>query len=252
MKANKIAFAVVATLLAGAANAGSLNYRAEYKHDEKTYAQRVKVGESVNIADKTKLYFSVEQKFQSSDTQDFWKQTTRGDSEFDWGVRYDLNKQWYIQPGMPITFGNERTTYKPQLRVGYKSSFGLTTALRYRHEFREYSNSDSNGTRTLVDGSKVESAGKTFQEGKWTLTGSYRFSNPDLKNLRLSYEANYITNYDDVRLYNNTNENWDIGGIIGYQFGNIRPYMEFWNVKGAGSTSDDRQLRTRIGVSYSF
>ncbi|MFA0252712.1 hypothetical protein AB4480_25195, partial [Vibrio sp. 10N.261.45.A4] len=84
-----------------------------------TYAQRIKIGESVTVADKTKLYFSVEQKFQSSDTTDFWNQMARGDSEFDWGIRYDINKQWYIQPGMPITFGNERTTYKPQLRVGY-------------------------------------------------------------------------------------------------------------------------------------
>ncbi|GAM58749.1 hypothetical protein JCM19231_4805 [Vibrio ishigakensis] len=251
MKANKIAFAVVATLLAGAANAGSLNYRAEYKHDEKTYAQRVKIGESVNIADKTKLYFSVEQKFQSNDTTDFWKEVERGDSEFDWGIRYDLNKQWYFQPGMPITFGNERTTYKPQLRVGYRSSFGLTTALRYRHEFREYTSS-STDNRRLTDGTSAAAAGKTFQEGKWTLTGSYRFSNPSLKNLRLSYEANYMHNYDDVVIFNDTNENWDLGGIIGYQFGNIRPYMEFWNVKGKGSNNDDRQLRTRIGVAYSF
>ncbi|GEA59221.1 oligogalacturonate-specific porin KdgM family protein [Vibrio comitans] len=252
MKNNKIALAVIASLFAGSVSAGSLNYRAEYKHDEKTYAQRIKIGDSVTIADNTKLYFGVEQKFNSSDATDFWNEMTRGDSEFDWGIRYDINKQWYIQPGMPITFGDERTTYKPQLRVGYKSSFGLTTALRYRHEFREYSSSDSNGDRALVDGTGVASAGKTFQEGKWTLTGSYRFSQESLKNLRLSYEANYMHNYDDVRLYNNTNENWDLGAIIGYQFGDIRPYMEFWNVKGAGSTSDDRQLRTRIGVAYSF
>ncbi|WP_261818110.1 oligogalacturonate-specific porin KdgM family protein [Vibrio gallicus] len=252
MKNNKIALLVAASLFAGSVSAGSLNYRAEYKHSEETYAQRVKVGESVNIADKTKLSFSVEQKFQSSNTQDFWKQTTRGDSEFDWGIRYELNKQWYIQPGMPITFGHERTTYKPQLRVGYKASFGLTTALRYRHEFREYSNSDDNGTRTLVDGTSVASQGKTFQEGKWTLTGSYKFSNPALKNVYLAYEGNYITNYDDVRLYNNTNQNWDLGVFFGYKFGDIRPYVELWNVKDSGSTSDDRQLRTRIGVSYSF
>ncbi|WP_299692762.1 oligogalacturonate-specific porin KdgM family protein [uncultured Vibrio sp.] len=251
-KMDKIALAVAATLFAGSVSAGSLNYRAEYKHDEKTYAQRIKIGESVTVADNTKLSFSVEQKFQSSDATDFWNQMTRGDTEFDWGVRYDINKQWYIQPGMPITFGDERTTYKPQVRVGYKASFGLTTALRYRHEFREYSNSESNGDRGLTDGTSVASAGKTFQEGKLTLTGSYSFSNPDLKNLKLSYEANYIHNYDDVRLFNDTNENWDLGAIVGYQLGDIRPYFEIWNVKGAGSNNDDRQLRTRVGVTYSF
>ncbi|CAM3206959.1 oligogalacturonate-specific porin KdgM family protein [Vibrio rarus] len=251
MNKSKIALAVVATVFAGSVSAGSIDYRAEYKHEDKEYQHRIKIGTSVKAADKTKVYFSAEQKFNSDDKGDFWYEMERGDSEFDWGVRYDLTKNWYLQPGMPITFSDERTTYKPQFRVGYKSSFGLTTALRYRHEFQTYTSSKE-GSSTTVDGGSLLRAGKTFQQGKVTLTGSYKFSQESLKDLKLSYEANYNHNYEDVRIENNNNWGWDAGLIVGYQMGNFRPFMELWNVKTSGSTSSDRQLRTRLGLKYYF
>ncbi|GAM59541.1 hypothetical protein JCM19231_1423 [Vibrio ishigakensis] len=253
MKTNRIAFAVLATLFAGAASAGSLDYRAEYKHESEEYQHRVKIGGSTKLSDPAKLYFSVEQKFNSNDKGDFWYEVERGDSEFDWGVQYKINNNWYVQPGMPITFADEKTTYKPQFRVGYKSDFGLTTALRYRHEFQTYTSSSTKES-TLVDGKGTAVlAGKTVQQGKWTLTGSYKFSDEAWKNLQLSYEANYNQNYDDIRLANNEDWDWDLGIKIGYKFDALRPYVEFWNIKGPdGSTTDDRQLRTRIGLTYSF
>ncbi|PMO56414.1 hypothetical protein BCT06_03675 [Vibrio breoganii] len=254
MKNNKIALAVVATLFAGAASAGTLDYRTEYKHDDEKWAHRAKIGSSVKIADPAKLYFSIEQKWQSEanedKTVDFWNNTSRGDSEFDWGVQYKINKNWYVQPGMPITFGSNKTTYKPQLRVGYKANFGLTTALRYRHEFQDY---DSTATDfTDVNGDKIVRADKTMQQGKWTLTGSYKFSNPTFKNLKLSYEANYVKSYENERKANNEDWEWDLGVIVGYQIDNFRPYMEFWTVDQGSSAEDNRQLRTRIGLKYAF
>ncbi|WP_261836433.1 oligogalacturonate-specific porin KdgM family protein [Vibrio ishigakensis] len=236
---NKVTIALLTTVAAASVNAGSLDYRAEYKHESETYAQRIKIGSSVKISDPAKLYFSVEQKFQSNDTGDFWNEVERGDSEFDWGVAYNLDKNWYIQPGMPITFADNKTTYKPQFRIGYKADFGLTTALRYRHEFQKFT-ADKND-------------GDTIQQGKITLTGSYKFTDEAWKNLQLSYEANYNHNYDDVILSNNDNWEWDLGVKIGYKIDNFRPYVEFWNIKGDdGKTTDDRQLRTRVGITYSF
>ncbi|ALR94019.1 MULTISPECIES: oligogalacturonate-specific porin KdgM family protein [Vibrio] len=247
---------VASTLMTGAVSAATLDYRAEYKHESETYAQRIKISGSSKINDQTKLNFGVEQKFHSYDNSHFWDQLVAGDSEFDWGVRYQINKQWFIQPGMPITFGDddEKTTYKPQVRVGYKSSFGLSTALRYRHEFQVYS--DGAGNKTLTDGTSVSVAGKTVEQGKWTLTGSYdmrQFDNEYLDNVKLSYEINYNKNYDEVRLSDWKDSEWDAGLIVGYQMGDFRPYFELWNVKGKdGSTTDDRQLRTRLGLKYSF
>lgn len=149
---NKVTIALLTTVAAASVNAGSLDYRAEYKHESETYAQRIKIGSSVKISDPAKLYFSVEQKFQSNDTGDFWNEVERGDSEFDWGVAYNLDKNWYIQPGMPITFADNKTTYKPQFRIGYKADFGLTTALRYRHEFQKF----TADKMTVIPSSKVK------------------------------------------------------------------------------------------------
>ncbi|PMH44635.1 hypothetical protein BCU68_12365 [Vibrio sp. 10N.286.49.B3] len=251
MKAvTKIATLVATTLLAGGAAATSLDYRAEYKHDSKEYTHRIKLGDSTTINDKTKLSFGIEQKFNSQDKSNYWDEMVRGDSEFDWGVRYALNKKWYLQPGMPITFASDKTTYKPQFRVGFTSSFGLTTALRYRHEFQVYSSEA--GTKTLTDGTKVSVASKTVEQGKLTLTGSYKFADKELQKIKLSYEANYNKNYDEVRLYNGDKDwQWDAGIIAGYQIGDFRPYVELWNVQVSSST-DERQLRTRLGLKYYF
>ncbi len=248
----KISTFVALTSLASVASAATLDYRIEYKHNDEKYTQRIKISGGSKIAEDVKLSFGVEQKFHSLDQTKYWDQVVAGDSEFDWGVRYDINQQWYIQPGMPITFADDRekTTYKPQLRVGYKSSFGLTTALRYRHEFQVHS--DTEASKTLTDGTKVSVAGKTVEQGKWTLTGSYKFSDDALKNIRLSYEANYNKNYDEVRLSDGKDSEWDAGIILGYQWGNFRPYMEFWRVDYGSSAEDDRQLRTRLGIKYSF
>ncbi len=254
MKAvTKVSLFVTSALLAGAASAASIDYRAEYKHEDETYAQRIKIGGSTKINDQMKLNLGVEQKFNSNDKEDFWNQVEAGDSEFDWGLRYDINKQWFVQPGMPLTFGDEKTTYKPQIRVGYKSSFGLSTALRYRHEFQVYT--DDAGNKTLTDGTSVSVAGKTVEQGKWTLTGSYdmrQFGNEYLDNVKLSYEINYNKNYDDVRLSDGKDSEWDAGLKVGYQVGSFQPYMEFWTVDYGSSAEDDRQMRTRLGLKYSF
>lgn len=253
MKAvTSLATLIATTLLAGAASAATIDYRAEYKHKDETYAHRIKLGDSTKLSDDMKLSFGIEQKFHSFDNSKYWDQLVAGDSEFEVKLRYNIDGSWYLEPGMPITFGDddEKTTYKPQVRVGYKSSFGLTTALRYRHEFQVYS--DGAGNKTLTDGTSVSVAGKTVEQGKWTLTGSYRFKDQDLKKIRLGYEINLNHNYDEVRLSDGDKDyDWDAGIIVGYQMGKFRPYVELWTVD-FGSTTGDRQARTRVGLKYSF
>lgn len=255
MKAmTKVSLLITSISFANVASAVTLDYRAEYKHESEEYAQRIKIGGSSKLSNDFQLALSVEQKFHSNDKSKFWDQVEAGDSEFDWAVRYKINNQWFVQPGMPITFSDDKTTYKPQIRIGYKSSFGLSTALRYRHEFQVYT--DDAGNKTLTDGTSVSVAGKTVEQGKWTLTGSYdlkQFGKEYLDNIKLSYEINYNKNYDEVRLSNNKDTEWDAGLIVGYQWGALQPYVELWNVKGKnGSKTDERQMRSRLGLKYSF
>ncbi|GAL31594.1 hypothetical protein JCM19240_5025 [Vibrio maritimus] len=192
MKLKQTALGVALVLLAGSAAATSLDYRAEYKHEDEKYAHRIKIGDSTKAFD-GKLAFGVEQKFNSEDQKDFWNKVVRGDSEFSWAWTKSVGEtgKWYIQPGMPITFAKDKTTYKPQFRVGYKADFGLTTALRYRHELQVFA--ESADQKTLVDGGKLDVAGNTVQQGKWTLTGSYKFSQESLKTLSLATRQTLTT-----------------------------------------------------------
>ncbi|MGF1774860.1 oligogalacturonate-specific porin KdgM family protein [Vibrio wakamikoensis] len=255
MKLKQSALGVALVLLAGSAAATSLDYRTEYKHTAEDWAHRIKIGDSTK-AFGGKLAFGVEQKFQSQDndqgTQDFWDGVSRGDSEFswDWTKAVGESGKWYIQPGMPVTFGSTKTTWKPQFRVGYKADFGLTTALRYRHELQMFNKNNSD--KTDMNGNTVVIADKTIQQGKLTLTGSYKFAKDSkFKDLKLSYEANYNYNYDDLVLYNGKNWEWDLGLKAGYQLGAFQPYIELWTID-VSSSSDERQLRTRAGIKYSF
>ncbi|MFA0678615.1 oligogalacturonate-specific porin KdgM family protein, partial [Vibrio sp. 10N.222.51.A6] len=45
---------------------------------------------------------------------------------------------------------------------------------------------------------------------------------------------------------------WDLGVKIGYKFDNLRPYVEFWTSDYGSAEESERQLKTRVGVTYSF
>ncbi|MGY5453334.1 oligogalacturonate-specific porin KdgM family protein [Agarivorans sp. MS3-6] len=247
-KMKTLPIAIAAVFLSGTAVAGQLDIRTEYKHETEQHAGRIKIGDSTKVSDAGSWNYSVEMKFESGENADgteggFLQNLQRGDSEFDWGYKHKLNKKWYVHPGMPITFGNNRITYKPQFRVGYKSDFGLKTALRYRYEIRKYSEEASSY------------GGETWNKSKITLTGGYKIKS--MPNLKLDYEANYWYSHEfDVdtgkdRQFDNGADNWDLGLFVGYQIENWRPYFELWN-SSVSSKTNERQLKTRIGVKYKF
>lgn len=223
-KYNKIALAVVSTLFAGSLAAASLDVRQEYKHDSESYASRVKIGGGVG-----NHYFGVEAK-QKGQPFSEWES---GDNEFEYGYKFQVTDHWLIQPSMPITFSSDKVTYKPQVRVQYAFDSGVKAKLRYRHEFRDYTD---------------ESGESSEQKSKVTGNLEYNY-----ENLQLGFEANYEKGLDDQVYFNNKDMNWDMNLKIGYKEADWawRPYVEFGNVS-VSSTSDDRQLRSRVGVTYSF
>ena len=223
-KYNKIALAVVSTIFAGNLPAASLDVRQEYKHDSESYASRVKIGGGVG-----NHYFGVEAK-QKGQPFSEWES---GDNEFEYGYKFQVTDHWLIQPSMPITFSSDKVTYKPQVRVQYAFDSGVKAKLRYRHEFRDYTD---------------ESGESSEQKSKVTGNLEYNY-----ENLQLGFEANYEKGLDDQVYFNNKDMNWDMNLKIGYKEADWawRPYVEFGNVS-VSSTSDDRQLRSRVGVTYSF
>lgn len=238
-KLNKILIATTAALLATTAinvNAASVDIRHEYKHGNEKNNNRIKIGGSTK-GEYVKHYYSVEMKFNAREGTYGFEDLERGDSEVVYELKYYVTDQFYLQPGMPITMGEDRVTYKPQLRVGYEFDSGITTKLRYRHEFRDWTDAENNGD--------------TWQKSKVTANLDYTWNNM----IQFGLEANYEKAHEGKevwRLYDNKTWNYDYNLKIGYKNdSNWRPYVEFGNVSESSST-DKRQLRSRVGLTYSF
>lgn len=242
---NKLIFAVATTLLSSAASAAQIDFRHEWRSHDNKEASRVKLGTGFKIdsVDNLKANIGIEMKFASFDRTKTLSNTELTETELDLGLTYKMGK-WQIKPGMPIALTDRKTTFKPQIRVVYKSDFGLTTALRYRHEFANYSD-PTDGDTNVETGLKVNDPTKS----KVTLTGSYKFES--LPNLKLSYEANYIKSWDKVKQFDNKDWEYDAGIVVGYQFGNWRPFAEIWTIDESSSSSR-RQAKYRAGIKYKF
>ncbi|MFM2587118.1 oligogalacturonate-specific porin KdgM family protein [Vibrio sp. TBV020] len=234
---NQIALAIAATLFAGSISAASLDFREEYKHDSEDWAGRIKIGGNTG-----NHFYGVEMKHTGN-----LSELQRGDSEFEYGYNFKLDDNWRITTSMPITFGNEAVTYKPQVRVQYKFDSGITTKLRYRHEFRNYADGK---TSTGLDGQQHDS----LNAGK--ITGNIEYN---WNAWQFGLEGNYKEDFfsDEWKLGNRDGKyEWDYNMKIGYKAEgwDWRPYVEFGNVQCNSSCDDSssRQLRSRIGVTYSF
>lgn len=229
---NTLAIAIASTLFVGGVSAASLDFREEYKHGQEDFAGRVKIGGSAG-----NHYFGVEAKHSGH-----LGELERADNEFEYGYNFNLDEHWRIQMSMPVTFGSTSVTYKPQVRVQYKFDSGLVTKLRYRHEFRNYS--DGNST-TGRDGEKYDFVSRS------KLTGNLDYNWNDWQ---LGFEANYAQDLinDEWKMGTNEKYEWDYNFKIGYKESdwNWRPYIELGNVQH--TAEDSRQLRSRVGITYSF
>ncbi|WP_298942911.1 oligogalacturonate-specific porin KdgM family protein [uncultured Psychromonas sp.] len=242
---NKLIFAVATTVLSSAAFAAQIDFRHEWKADNYEEASRIKLGTGFKFenVDNLKSNIGLEMKFKSFDKTKTLENTYLTETELDLGLTYKMGK-WQIKPGMPIALTDRKRTFKPQIRIVYKSDFGLQTALRYRHEFANYSD-PTDGDTNVETGKKVNRPTKS----KVTLTGSYKID--DLPNLKLSYEVNYVKSWDKVRQFDGKDWEYDAGLVVGYQFGDWRPFAELWTVDESSSSSK-RQARYRAGIKYKF
>lgn len=234
----KIALAISASILASAASAASLDYRHEWKVESKAQAARIKLGTGWKLNKTLKANASIEMKMASdTDAYSFTELKTAG-TELDIGLTYQLTKTLQLKPGMPIYMDADETRLKPQIRIQHNSTFGLKSALRYRHEFYNY----------------TESSGKDQhqQKQKITYTGAYKIK--PLKALKVSWEANYTHSLEEGAILSNGDRNWewDAGLIVGYKVGNWLPFGELWTTDGTSSSSSQRQAKYRLGLKYYF
>lgn len=237
MKFTKLAItAVTASILSVNSYAASIDFRHEYKSDTKQHASRVKMGTTFE----NNFMVDVEVKFKGAEGK-FMKDLQNNGSEIGLNYRYNINNEWALQPGMPIEFGlpsddyEGNVTYKPQLRLTYKPEAvdGLSVSGRYRLDVKP-GQSDVNGVDRKY-------------RNRYTFNLGY-----SIEKLSLGLEMNYYQSHDDSYiLYDNKNTNYENNLTASYKIGDWTPWLEFGDVNVA-SDSDKRELRSRVGLRYSF
>ena len=79
------------------------------------------------------------------------------------------------------------------------------------------------------------------------LTANVNYS---MENWRFGLEGNYYK-ADGYDIYDNDDTNYELNASIRHMMGQWAPYVEFGDVS-TSSTKATRELRSRVGLTYSF
>ncbi|EDK26594.1 oligogalacturonate-specific porin KdgM family protein [Vibrio chagasii] len=241
MNKTKIVIAVASVLTAGSVSAASFDVRHEYKSHTDQHATRVKLGDSIG-----NFLVDIEAKFKGEDGK-FMEDLKNNGWELGLNYRHVLNDNWTMTYGMPIEGRESGVTYKPQVRATYKvdSVDGLSLSARYRYDMRQNTSSteyqvDDNGEIVAVD-QNIEN------QRRHRLTANVNYS---MENWRFGFEGNYYK-ADGYDIYDNDDTNYELNASVRHIMGQWAPYVEFGDVS-TSSTKATRELRSRVGLTYSF
>ena len=208
------------------ASAASIDFRHEYRGDSEQHASRLKLNESFDNG----VYFSTELKFKGIDGE-FMRNLQINGSEFDVGYRHAIGHNWVLQPGMPIEFGTNNVTYKPQLRLTYAFDSGLSLSGRYRYDIRQ------------------NSAPGVDNQRRHRLTANINYR---MNEWNIGFETNYYK-AESYTLYKDKDTNYEHNLTFRYRAGAWSPYVEFGDINYTKNNGKDaRELRSRVGISYNF
>lgn len=224
-KPSSLLIALSAIIAAGQVNAASIDFRHEYKGKSEQHSSRVKINESIG-----NFSISGELKFRSPKEAGFFEDLSNNGWELDLGYRFKINDNWSIQPGMPIEGRSDGMTYKPQLRATYAfdSIDGFSLSGRYRHDIKMYSDGRDTQNRHRFTGNA------SYKMDEW----------------EFGLELNYYK-AEGYELFDNKDTNYENNLTIRYRPGAWSPYIELGDVSMSSET-DERELRSRVGISYSF
>lgn len=157
-----------------------------------------------------------------------------------------------ITPGI-ITETAGQTAYKPYVRLQYNTDFGLWFAVRPRYDYAR--NDTINKTAYVGPDGKVAYAEsqvgdyKTARIDAWIGYNSGNFGiNYNYTHMwRLNDNADGTPSY----LYDNKDTNYEQNIAVNYRMGQWNPYFEIGDM-AVHSSKDDRQLRFRAGIQYTF
>ncbi|MGL6314032.1 oligogalacturonate-specific porin KdgM family protein [Vibrio sp. WXL103] len=237
-KLSKVSVAVATLLTATAVSAASFDVRHEYKHDSKEHATRVKLADSIG-----NFLVDIEAKLKDRKDGDFLQNLENNGWELGLNYRHVINDNWTMTYGMPIEGRDSGVTYKPQVRATYSldSVEGLSLSARYRYDMRQNSSyMAENDQGELV---KVN----PDNQRRHRITGNVNYA---INDLRFGFEANWFK-ADGYDIFDNGDTNYELNATARKIMGQWAPYVEFGDVN-VNATTDKRELRSRVGLTYSF
>jgi hypothetical protein len=220
-----------------AADSGYINYRHQYLEDVKLHSDRVLLG----IRLENGLGFEGELKYKTGGgRKDVAFDNTVGDGhEFTADYRYAIDSQWTIAPFVGLVAVENATTYRAGTRLGYKINDQFTLTGRYRYEARKLD-------RDQVDQDVPDRAKRDQHVHRFDAWLGYAPGG------KLSYEYNFVYFKADYTRFNGKKTDYEQNLAFKYKWDKRwQPYVEFGDVK-VNSTDNDRQMRLRVGVHYSF
>ena len=151
-----------------------------------------------------------------------------------WGYKI-ADTGFTITPGIITESTSETTGYKPYLRLQYNTDFGLWFAIRPRYDYWRYDNDKADQKNGRID------AWVGYSYGNFGINYNYTYM------WALNDNADGSTRY----MFDNKEHNYEHHIAMNYRFGKWNPYIEIGDISVA-SNRDDRQLRLRLGIQYTF
>lgn len=226
-KSKLILIAVASVIVSTSASSATLMLRQEYlpkatkANPVNKNATLAKIGGSVG-----NTFFAVQSVNKGEKLNSYAVSST----ELQLGHRYNINETFRLIPKLDVTSTKSGSAYKPQLGFVTNWGGGFSTELKYKHEY--FVRSDSK---------------PTTEKSQYQLNLNYK-----IEKLRLGLQYDYHKGLDEQKYYNNHDfkQELELKGYYTVAKG-LTPFLTFAGVPVSGK-SDEYQLRTRVGLLYSF
>ncbi|WP_416424971.1 oligogalacturonate-specific porin KdgM family protein [Pseudomonas sp. App30] len=222
---------------AASADTASIDYRHQYTDSDRAHADRIKL----NYRLASGLGFEAEMKYRTAgDRRDVaYDNMVNNGEEFTVSYNYTLNPQATLTPAFQMDSSSDATTYKFGLKYKYRINDRYYVATRYRLDTKKL-NRDAID-EDMADNAKNDQHVNRF-EGWLGYTPASKWA----------YEYQFIYFKTDYIRYANKKDDYEQNLIIKYALTRQWvPFMEIGDIK-VDTTSDDRQVRWRLGVVYNF
>lgn len=151
-----------------------------------------------------------------------------------WGYKV-AGTGFTITPGIITESVSNQTAYKPYLRLQYNTDFGLWFAVRPRYDYARNDNTNGDFHTYRID------AWVGYNHGNFGINYNYTYMKADSEDKSNGRGP----------MFDNDWNNYEQNIAMNYRMGQWNPYIEFGDMAVSGTT-DDRQLRVRAGIQYTF